>query len=155
VTGAAATPKNVLASIADAGEIVIDVHGIVDQGGPEASYLALSPDRDGRYALTPNLVRATTLRGNPTVVLAACHGSKNQAVMHEPWSLPAAFVYAGARAVIASPEPMPDRDATAFFTEMHAKLVAGAPAAVALRDTRSAWLAANNGAWVEDLLVFE
>ncbi len=153
LSGPAATPTAVLAAITDAGDVVIDVHGL--DGGADAAYLALSPDAAGLYVLTPNMVRATKLTGSPMIVLAACHGSKGASVMHEPWSLPSAFVFAGARAVIASPEPMPDRDASIFFDELRAKTLAGTPIAVALRDVRTAWLTANRGNWVRDLIVFE
>ena len=167
LSGAAATPARVLAALPEAGEVVIHAHGIGGQrssssggsgggsGGTAAdsAFLALSPDDDGDYALTAAAVRATTLRRHPLVVLAAC--SAAQGAPHEPWSLPAAFVHSGARAVIASSAPIPDLEAGEFFDGVRASIAAGTTAAVAVRDARVQWLAAGRADWVRDLLVFE
>jgi cellulose synthase operon protein C len=162
LSGAAATPARVLAALADAGEVVIHAHGIGGQRSPasggavaDSAFLALSTDDAGTYALTSAAVRATTLRRHPLVVLAACSASQGAPVLHQPWSLPAAFVHAGARAVIASSAPIPDVEAGEFFDGVRAAIAAGATAAVALRDARVQWLAAGRADWVRDLLVFE
>src|SRR5262249_26842673 len=57
LSGPAATPAKVLAAIGAAGDVVIHAHGIVDAAQPDASYLALSPDAAGRFALTTGDVR--------------------------------------------------------------------------------------------------
>lgn len=155
LSGASATPERVLRALADAGEVVIHAHGLGSSDAGDAAFLALSADASGRYALTAADVRGTVLHGNPLVVLAACNASVGAPVFHEPWSLPAAFVYAGARAVIASTAPIPDTEATAVVEAIRAAVAAGAPAAVALRDARQRSLAAGGGEWVKDLLVFE
>jgi hypothetical protein len=155
LSGASATPERVLSAVAEAGEVVIHAHGLGSREAGDAAFLALSADASGRYALTAADVRATTLRGGPLVVLAACSASLGAPVFHEPWSLPAAFVFAGARAVIASTAPIPDREAAELFDGVRAAVAAGSPAAVALRDARARWLAAGRGDWVKDLLVFE
>lgn len=155
LSGASATPERVLSALADAGEVVIHAHGLGSSDAGDAAFLALSADASGRYALTAADVRGATLRGNPLVVLAACNASVGAPVFHEPWSLPAAFVYAGARAVIASTAPIPDSEATAVVESIRAAVAAGTPAAVALREVRQRALAAGGGEWVKDLLVFE
>lgn len=155
LSGASATPERVLAALADAGEVVIHAHGLGSSDAGDAAFLALSADSGGRYALTAADVRSTTLRGNPLVVLAACNASVGAPVFHEPWSLPAAFVYAGARAVIASTAPIPDSEATAVVESIRTAVASGTPAAVALREVRQRALAAGSGEWVKDLLVFE
>ncbi len=155
LSGASATPERVLAALADAGEVVIHAHGLGSSDASDAAFLALSADAGGRYALTAADVRGTTLRGNPLVVLAACNASVGAPVFHEPWSLPAAFVYAGARAVIASTAPIPDNEATAVVESIRTAVASGTPAAVALREVRQRALAAGSGEWVKDLLVFE
>jgi hypothetical protein len=155
LAGADATPTRVLAAMRGATEIELHVHGMVNLGGPYASFLALSPETSGRHALTADDVRAASLDGAPLVVLAACHAARGAAVVHEPWSLPAAFVFAGARAVVASAAPVPDADAAAFFADLRGRVERGDDAAVALRDARVAWLGAGRAAWVEDLIVFE
>jgi hypothetical protein len=155
LTGADATPSRVLAAMRDATEIEVHAHGMVNLGQPDASLLALSGEPGGRYALTAGDVRAASLGGAPLVMLAACHAARGAAVVHEPWSLPAAFVFAGARAVIAPAAPVPDRDAAAFFADVRARVERGDDAAVALRDARIGWLSAGGGAWVRDIIAFE
>ncbi len=155
LTAADATPSRVLAAMRDATEIEVHAHGMVNLGQADASFLALSEESGGRYALTAGDVRAASLNGAPLVVLAACHAARGASVVHEPWSLPAAFVFAGARAVIAPAAPVPDRDAAAFFADVRARVERGDDAAVALRDARLGWLSAGGAAWVRDLIVFE
>jgi len=155
VAGLIATPSRVLQAIGTAGEVVVHAHGMVDVAQPDASFLALSPDSDGRFALTTGDVRKARFATSPLIVLAACRASLAAPVLHETWSLPAAFVYAGARAVIASTAPMPDAEAGAFFDLLRAIVRTGAPAAVALRDARQRWVSEGHGQWVRDLIVFE
>jgi CHAT domain-containing protein len=143
----------VLAAIGSAGEVVIDAHGMVDVAQPDASFLALSPEASGRYALTTADVRAARFQTSPLVVLAACHSSHAAPTWHTTWSLPAAFIYAGARVVIASTAPIPDGDAHPFFAAVQAGIRAGASPAAALRDARQAW--AGRADWVRDVIVFE
>lgn len=155
LTGAAATPSRVLAAISDAGIATIHAHGLVDLGRADGSFLALSPDDRGRYALTAGEVHAASFRASPIVILAACRASQAAPVLHEPWSLPVAFIHAGARAVIASASQIPDGDAVAFFDEVRGAMTAGVPIAVALRDARNRWITRGRGDWVRDVIVFE
>lgn len=155
VSGPGATPSRVLTEIGTAGDVTIHAHGLVDVALPDASFLALSPEADGRFALTTGDVRKAHFTSSPLIILAACRASSAAPVLHETWSLPAAFVLAGARAVIASAAPIPDADAAAFFDAVRAKVRAGASVAVALRDVRQQWLTDRRGAWVRDVIVFE
>ncbi|MEZ4363172.1 MAG: CHAT domain-containing protein [Kofleriaceae bacterium] len=161
LAGAAATPARVLAALTTASDVVIHAHGVGAPGADDASFLALSADARGDYALTAAEVRAAKLERGPLVVLAACGAAKGAPVVHEPWSLPAAFVYAGARAVVASAAPIPDAEASEFFDAVRAGAtgVPGAPGgadvAIAVRDARVRWLARGGADWVKDILVFE
>ncbi|HEY1547058.1 MAG TPA: CHAT domain-containing protein [Kofleriaceae bacterium] len=155
ISGAAATPSRVLAAIGGAGEVIVHAHGLVDVAEPDASYLALSPDADGKFALTTGDVRKAHFTASPLVILAACQGSLAAPVFHDTWSLPAAFVYAGARAVIASAAPIPDADASAFFDAVFAKIHAGVAVSIAVRDARREWLKQGRAEWVRDVIVFE
>jgi hypothetical protein len=153
--GASATPSRALAAIADAGFVEIHAHGVVNTAISDASFLMLSPDAGGHYALTAAAIRKQPLRGHPIVILAACHAGATASYRHQPWGLPAAFVEAGARAVIASPDVIADADAGAFFDAVRARIERGASPAVALHDVRLEWLAAHPGAaWVRSLMVF-
>ena len=153
--GAAATPSRVLAEMRRAGEIEFHAHGLVDLGVSEVSLLALSPDGDGRYALTAGEVRKQRLEGAPLVVLAACRAAEAAPYRHRPWSLPVAFVEAGARAVLASPAPLSDGEAEPFFRSVRARIKSGQPAAIALRDARMEWASRDPHTTVQSVLLFE
>jgi CHAT domain-containing protein/putative zinc finger protein len=155
LTGAAATPSRVLSAIGAASEVIIHAHGIVNPAQPDASFVALSPEPGGRFALTTGDVRKAQFASSPLIILAACQASRAAPVWHETWSLPAGFIYAGARAVIASSAPIPDGDAPAFFDLVRAQVRTGVPVAIALRDARQQWLTERRGAWVQDVIVFE
>lgn len=154
--GPSATPSRVLAEFTDATFIEVHSHGVADATGADAAFLMLSPDPDGRYALTAVEIRQHPLRGRPIVILAACHAATTATYRHEAWSLPAAFVAAGARAVIASTDVIDDAAAGAFFDDMRVRIEHGASPAVALRDVRIAWLTSHPGAtWVHSVMVFQ
>jgi hypothetical protein len=170
--GPSATPSRALAELAEATFVEIHSHGVVDAvkedfvamhapsavdaTGVDASFLMLSPESDGRYALTAAEIRRQVLRGRPIVILAACHAAATASYRHAGWSLPAAFVEAGARAVIASTGVIDDDEAGAFFDDVRTRIEQGVPPAVALRDARIIWLGAHPGAaWVRSLMVFQ
>ena len=90
------------------------------------------------------------------MVLAACHAATAAAYRHEAWSLPSAFLAAGARAVIASTDIISDADAGAFFDDLRARIQRGTAPDTALRDARSVWLAEHPAAaWTRALMVFQ
>jgi len=154
--GAAATPSHALAALAAAGFVEIHAHGMVNAAVSDASFLMMSPDAGGRYTLTAAEIRKQPLHGRPIVILAACHAGATASYRHEPWGLPAAFVEAGARAVIASPDVIADADAGAFFDNVRTRIEGGRSPALALREVRIEWLAAHPGAaWVRSLMVFQ
>jgi CHAT domain-containing protein len=155
ISGAQATPSRVLAAIGSAGEVIVHAHGLVDVVQPDASYLALSPEPDGRFALTAGDVHKAHFTSSPVIVLAACRASQAAPIFHETWSLPAAFVHAGARAVIASAAPIPDAEAGEFFAAVRTRVAAGTAVAIALRDARRAWITQHHTDWVRDVIVFE
>ncbi|NNC07244.1 CHAT domain-containing protein [Corallococcus exiguus] len=156
LSGADATPSRVLARMADATEIEIHAHGITDPSISGASLVVLSPEVNGRYALTADVVREQRLTGAPTVFLAACSAGRTASLQStEPFSLPAAFIDSGARAVLASTVDIPDA-AGRFFDGVRRSIHAGKPAAVALRDERQAWLARDARAvWTRSVLLVE
>jgi hypothetical protein len=155
LSGPDATPSRVLAAMAGASEIQFHTHALMDVGLSDASHLVLSPEPDGRYALTAEAIRGTELRGHPIIVLAACHSAQGARYQHAPWSLPDAFLAVGARAVFASAAAIPDLDAGAFFASVLARVHGGADPATALRDERTARLAASPSSWVADVVLFE
>ncbi|MDC0718661.1 CHAT domain-containing protein [Nannocystis bainbridge] len=153
LTGPAATPTRVLQALPEAGEIEFHVHGLVDLGVSDASFLALTPEADGRHALTAGQIRGVALPARPVVILGACHAGQVAPYLHEAWSLPSAFLEAGARVVIASPAPVDDREAGPFFAAVRARIRGGASPAVAVRDERVQRGSAAD--WAAHVLVFE
>jgi tetratricopeptide (TPR) repeat protein len=153
--GAAATPRAVLAAIAEATELEVHAHGILDTKLADAAFLALSPDADGRYELTADDIRQQRLAGAPSVLLGACHAAYTTRFFHNPSSLASAFVEAGARVVIASPAPSPDADTNALFADLRQRLASGQLPAVAMRDMRTHAAGAAERGWIDDIVVFE
>ncbi len=152
--GAAATPGETLRAMTRASEIIIHAHGLVNLGLADASLLVLSPDADGQYALTAGQVQRTTLMGAPVVVLSACHAAKPSPFLYTPWSLPAAFITAGATAVFAATTAIPSAEASTFFVALLQRLRRGEAPGPALRDERMIWLSKDAKSWVRNVLLF-
>lgn len=150
---AAATPAQVLSALATASYAEFHVHGQVDLGVAEASFLALSPGADQRWALTAAEVRTAKLLAAPVIVLAACRAAATAPYEHKRWSLPDAFLEAGARAVIAPTVEIPDTEAVAFFAELRARLTAGEEPAAALAAVRRAYVE-RGAAWAASVVLF-
>ncbi|MCY1043269.1 CHAT domain-containing protein [Corallococcus sp. bb12-1] len=153
--GARATPSRVLEALSTATEVEIHTHGVFSPELSDASLLVLSPEADGRYALTADQVRSRKLSGAPLVLLAACGAAHTAPFPHESFSLPVAFVEAGARAVLAATVAIPDT-AGRFFDAVRERIRAGVLPSIALRDERRQWLSTSPDAgWVRDVLLFE
>jgi cellulose synthase operon protein C len=152
--GATATPERVMSAAAAASFLEIHAHGLQAADESGASIVVLAPDPGGRYALAADDIRRARLRGAPVVVLAACHASAIGSSFHSTWGLVDAFAAAGARAVIASPDPIQDAGAPAFFAALRGRIIGGQVPAAALRDARLAVTDAAERAWVDRLVVF-
>jgi CHAT domain-containing protein len=152
--GAAATPSRLLAAIRTAGYVEIHGHGIGD-AADDAALIAMSSDADGNYALTATDIAKTRLAGHPIVVLAACGAGRSGKAMLGSHGLADAFVAAGARAVIASPEPIADASAPQIFGALRERITAGVAPARALAEVRAAITDPAQRAWVEHLVVFQ
>ncbi len=153
--GSAATPARVLAELPDADEIELDVHGLIDLGVSDASMLVLSADGQGRWALTANDLKQLHLARAPLVILGACNAAQPAPALHDAWSLPQAFVAAGARAVFGSAAPIPDVASARFFDDVQSRIHAGARPAIALRDARLQALRDGRDAWIRDVMLFQ
>jgi hypothetical protein len=117
--------------------------------------LVLSPDEDGNFGLSATELEREHLAGRPLVLLAACETTHTAPYLHEIWSLPGAFLRAGARGVVASAVPIPDADASRFFAGVRSRLAAGRPLVEAVRNERMAWLERPGRDWVRGVIVFE
>jgi len=153
LTGADATPPRVLAALAGASYAELHVHAVAATSALDsyAPYLALSPDRGGAFALRAPAVRTTPLSGAPVVVLAAARGAVSSPRRRALWTLPDAFLAAGASAVVAADAPPPDAAARAALDDLRRRLARGEPVARAVAAVRAA---APAGAWARRLIVF-
>lgn len=150
LSGARATPANVLTAMKTTNLAVIVAHGFTATEEPTAAALALSPDAQGDYLLTASKVRSAVLAGAPVVVLAGCDAGRVQ-VSTEPWSLATSFLQAGARVVIAPTEPVPD--ASDVFRSLIERIRNGADPSQALVAERSSRGVA--GDWLSSIVIFE
>lgn len=153
--GAAATPQRTSASLPLADAIEIHAHGYINVGASESSLIALSPEANGAFTLSAADIAKVPLPKAPLVILAACHAAYTAPYRHESWGLPQAFLFAGARAVLASREAIPDREAAAFFRAVEARILAGTDPAIALRDARVRALTADPKSWAAAVLLFD
>ncbi|WP_257462779.1 CHAT domain-containing protein [Archangium lipolyticum] len=153
--GYAATPSRVLEAMANATEIAIHAHGMIDLGVSDASFLVLSKEDGGRFTLTARDLQETHLEGRPLVLLAACYSGRTTPSLHESFGLPIAFIHAGARWVLATTEKIPNSEAARFFEPVLARIRAGEPPARVLRDERLAWRKRQGNPWVEQVLLFQ
>lgn len=156
LSGTKATPSRVLTALRDATEVQIHAHGVIAPQEADGSMLVLSPEADsGRFALTASDLQGQRLQGRPVVLLAACHAAYSKEYFHETFGLPVSFIEAGARAVLAATQEIPDSEVSAFFEPVLARIREGTPAALVLRDARQAWLRNQGGTWVRQVLLFE
>ncbi|HEY0707192.1 MAG TPA: CHAT domain-containing protein, partial [Polyangia bacterium] len=123
--GAAATPSAALSRAMQADLVEWHVHGLLDPEISDAAALALSPEGDGRNLLTAADILKTTFPRKPGVILGACRAGQSARYGAYQWSLPLAFLTAGARWVIASPTPVEDTEAPAFFAGVWARIGKG------------------------------
>ncbi|QRK11514.1 CHAT domain-containing protein [Archangium violaceum] len=151
--GTEATPSRVLAAMRDATDIDLVTHGIITSS--RFSYLVLAKEGSSDE-LGAGHIRVQHLEGAPLVVLAACRAARGAYILHEPSGLPAAFIQAGARAVMAATEEIPDLEAAGFFNAVRERIRQGSSPASALRDERRQWLAEGKGRrWLEGVLLYE
>jgi hypothetical protein len=152
--GAEATPARLRDELSQADFAEIHAHGFVDLGISDVSLIALSPDLDGSFALTARVIAGLELPRAPFVTLAACDAAYTAPYLHEPWSLPYAFLLAGARGVLAPATVIPDKEAGGFFRAVGDQILRGVDPAVVLRDQRLA-RQADPTDWVNGVVLFD
>jgi hypothetical protein len=152
ITGAAATPERVLASIADASLVEIHSHGTLEPLG--SPVIALAPGTGG-WTLGVEQIRSARLTGAPVVVLADCSGGVAAKFEHEAEGLPLAFRAAGASAVIASLADIPDREAAEFFDAVVSQISAGTSPAKAVARVRAEKMKGDPTSWMQHVVVFQ
>lgn len=151
LTGKHATPSAVLTNAERATVLEIYAHGVVDPGVSEAAHIVLAHDGE-RSALTASDLATKHLRGAPLVLLASCRAATLSPSRLTSFSLPAAFIRAGARAVLASPADVPSDTVAPFFETIRQRVLGGTPPAIALRDAR---MVPNTDPGLRSIVLFE
>ena len=153
LAGAEATPHRVRRELAAADLAEFHAHGFVDLGISDVSLIALSTDLDGSFALTARVIAGLHLSRAPFITLAACDAAYTAPYLHEPWSLPYAFLLAGARGVLAPATAVPDKDAGSFFRSVGDQILRGIDPAIVLRDQRMQ--RRTSADWVDAVVLFD
>jgi tetratricopeptide (TPR) repeat protein len=154
VEGADATPSRVREQLETADLVDFEVHGLVDASAPDGAVLVLSPDSQGNYAISATDIRELRLARGPVVLLGACRSATGSHYRDVTWTLPQAFVRAGARAVYASVAELPDDRVGDFLAGVARRLEGGVAPSVALRDERVEWLRRGE-AWAREVVLFD
>ncbi|TDC20109.1 CHAT domain-containing protein [Streptomyces sp. 8K308] len=137
VTGRHATPRRLLAELAGTRYLHVAAHGRHNEWAPWYQCLHLAPDAgdDGRV-FAHDVLRAD-LRGVELVTLSSCDSALGRFDVNDNLrGLPAAFLAAGASAVIGCLWPVHPEVATCFFAALYERLGA-------LPDRRAAYRAAQ------------
>lgn len=154
LSGHEATLSRVLDEMRTATEIEFYTHGTYNLGESQASMLVMAPDTEGRFALTVEQVGRSSLEGAPLVLLTACSTTRAPRYRYQSWSLPHAFLDAGAWTVIAAGADVPSIEGQAFFDAVRRQIRSGTPPAVAVRNARMDEHESSDSAWREHVIVF-
>ncbi|NJO56120.1 MAG: hypothetical protein HC834_06940 [Rhodospirillales bacterium] len=130
--GLEVTPIRVLAKLRVASRAFLFAQGVCHEG---ASALALTPDPAGEK-LTAALVRQQTLAGRPVIFLSRVPVAQHLGDLEEPWSLPSAFIEAGASLVITASQGEDDQALLEAVGRIAKALDGGKTAAQAVAEER-------------------
>jgi len=133
LTGPAATADAVVAALEGAGLAHVAAHGHFRADNPQFSSLRLHDGPLTVYDLE-------CLHAAPhQVILSACNSGRTpDLASDEVLGLVAVFLALGTTTLIASVAPVPDEETASLMADLHARLVRGAPPAVALAGAQEA-----------------
>jgi hypothetical protein len=154
--GVEATPKRLLMELPDADALELHVHGVLLPDVSDVPVLVLSPGADDSGYLTSSQIATLTLPRHPVVFLGACFSGQSASYGPVHASLPAAFMRAGARMVLAATGVVEDAEAGDFFDGVRRRISKGAKGPIALRDERLDVRWRNDRAhWGRDIVLFQ
>ncbi|WP_282704167.1 CHAT domain-containing protein [Streptomyces sp. CC219B] len=134
VLGVEATPRRLLDELADARYVHIAAHGAHNEWASWYQCLFLSPDSDNDGRLFAHDVLRTDLRGVELVTMSSCESALGRFDANDNLrGLPAAFLSAGASAVIGCLWPVHPQVATEFFGTLYEHLARTADRRAAFR----------------------
>ncbi|CAM5637494.1 CHAT domain-containing protein [Streptomyces griseomycini] len=139
VLGAAATPRRLLGELADARYAHVAAHGAHNSWAPWYQCLFLSPDADNDGRVFAHDVLQADLRGVELVTMSSCESALGRFDANDNLrGLPAAFLAAGASAVIGCLWPVHPQVATEFFGTLYGFLARSPDRRAAFRAAQSA-----------------
>ncbi|MER7408427.1 CHAT domain-containing protein [Streptomyces sp. NPDC000070] len=139
VLGAAATPRRLLGELADARYVHVAAHGAHNEWASWYQCLFLSPDADNDGRVFAHDILQTDLRGVELVTMSSCESALGRFDVNDNLrGLPAAFLSAGASAVIGCLWPVHPQVATEFFGSLYEHLARTPDRRAAFRAAQSA-----------------
>lgn len=153
LSGADASIDRVARSAPTASLLEFHVHTAKHESS-DAPALALSESASG-WALTAEQVGSWTLERHPIVLLADCSSAVPAKYDHVAWGLPAAFLRAGARAVVAPLVDIPDDEGGAFFAKIREELARDPDVVKTVARLRAEKIATHPTSWVRYVVVFQ
>jgi len=142
LVGSEASADAVVSHMADADLIHLATHSIVNHTDPSLSLLVFSGNPGTLYAYQ---IARLTLRKQPVVVLAGCSTAAS-APQRSLRNIADAFLYAGARAVVATQWDVGDEATLPMSLDLQRAIRAGIPTLRALRDAQVAFIRSTNPA---------
>jgi CHAT domain-containing protein len=139
----AATRDSFVRAAEDTGLVHIATHGLYRADNPAFSYLELADGRLEAFDIAQLELNAAT------VVLSACETGVGHLTGNELLGLVRAFLYAGARSVLATQWVVDDETTAALVTDVAQRLVRGRAITQALHEAQAAWLAMYSGTLLE------
>ncbi|MBA0053353.1 CHAT domain-containing protein [Streptomyces sp. AJS327] len=123
VLGSVATPRRLISDLTDARYVHVAAHGAHNAWAPWYQCLFLSPDADNDGRVFAHDVLQIDLRGVELVTLSSCESALGRFDVNDNLrGLPAAFLFAGASAVIGCLWPVHPQVATDFFGTLYETL---------------------------------
>jgi hypothetical protein len=147
--GGRATVGNVLDQLQNATEVLFDVPCLSANG---EEFLALSPGKDRRYALTASMVLRSPLSHAPVIALMDQCGTGIASYRQDLLSLPMAFRGARGKAVLYAAGPIPQVEGRRFLVKVLIRTRIQDPM-TALREEQRLWLQQKNHEWVHRILL--
>lgn len=139
VLGAAATPRRLLGELADARYVHVAAHGAHNEWASWYQCLFLSPDADDDGRVFAHDILRADLRGVELVTMSSCESALGRFDVNDNLrGLPAAFLSAGASAVIGCLWPVHPQVATEFFGSLYERLARTPDRRAAFRAAQSA-----------------
>jgi hypothetical protein len=139
VLGAAATPRRLLTELADARYVHVAAHGAHNEWASWYQCLFLSPDQDNDGRVFAHDVLQADLRSVELVTMSSCESALGRFDVNDNLrGLPAAFLSAGASAVIGCLWPVHPQVATEFFGTLYERLARTSDRRAAFRAAQTA-----------------